>query len=54
MAPRLQKKKKRARLRRLSRTNKDEEPLKKLILPGMVGEMSIDITKYWCQQYQLF
>lgn len=54
MAPRLQKKKKRARLRRLSSTDKDEEPLKKLILPGMVGEMSTDITKYWCQRYQLF
>ena len=46
MAPRLQKRKKRVRLRRLSCTNKDEEQLKKLILPGMVGEMSIDITKY--------
>ena len=43
-----------ARLQRLSHTNKDEEPLKKLVFPGMVGEMSIYITKYWCQKYQLF
>lgn len=38
----------------MSSIDKDEEPLKKLILPGMVGEMNTDITKYWCQRYQLF
>eukprot|EP01018_Ginkgo_biloba_P030097 Gb_12342 [translate_table: standard] len=30
------------------------EPLKKLLLPGMMEELSISIIKYWCQRYQLF
>ncbi|KAH9303971.1 hypothetical protein KI387_008375, partial [Taxus chinensis] len=52
--PKGQKKKKRIRLRRLSSIDMDGEPLKKLLLPGAVEEMSTSSTKYWCQRYQLF
>lgn len=30
------------------------EPVKKILLPGMVEELSVTVIKYWCQRYQLF
>lgn len=28
--------------------------VKKILLPGMVEELSVSVIKYWCQRYQLF
>lgn len=42
-------------LQRGSSSNKEEiKSFSKLLLPGMVEELSVNIIKYWCQRYRLF